>query len=273
MAIFIIEAHENENITNVFDALYWSFITITTVGYGDISPITTAGRVVSFVIVIMGITMISFATSVIVSAFSERLNELKEDREAEKLRSEEEFLIICGYGQISKIFIKELLEDEENRIPYVILDKDCERVKEATNEGYNAICDDASRYDVLKRFYTPEAKITLLALTGSDIENIYISLNAKSISKDINVIARASSNKLINRYKRAGANRIVLPYEIASSMLVASIVYPTMYKAINSILNFKDFLNKLDGGFYCKQQEILCGIKPRLIWREIGLLN
>lgn len=79
-----------------------------------------------------------------------------------------------------------------------------------------------------------------MALTGSDIENIYISLNAKSVSKDIVVIARSSSAKLFNKYKRAGADRVVLPNEIASSMMVASILHPTMYKAINAILNSKD---------------------------------
>jgi len=236
LSIYILEASENKNINTLFDGLYWSFITITTVGFGDISPVTTAGRVISFVIVLMGITMISFATSVIVSAFSEKLDELKEDRVADHLVNNKEFLIVCGYGQIAKIFLREL----KDNMPYIVLDKDEQRVQEAISDGHKAICDDASRYEVLKRFYNKESKITLLALAGSDIDNIYISINAKSISKDIDVIARASSSRLINRYKRAGADRVVLPNEIASSMLVASIVYPTMYKAINAILNFKD---------------------------------
>jgi len=101
---------------------------VTTVGYGDISPVTIYGKIVSFVIVIMGITMISFATSVIVSAFSERLDELKEDRVAEQLTLNKEFLIICGYGQISKIFLREYLQsferEEKEALPYIILDKD-----------------------------------------------------------------------------------------------------------------------------------------------------
>lgn len=237
LAIYILEEVDNKNINSLFDAMYWSFITITTVGYGDISPVTTAGKVLSFIIVVMGIVIISFATSVIVSAFSEKLNELKEDRVADDLVNNKEFLIICGYGQISKFFLKEIKKEQ---IPYIVLDIDQSRVQDALTDGHDAICDNASRYEVLKRFYNKEAKITLLALTGSDIENIYITLNAKSVSKDISVIARASSTSLFSRYKRAGADRVVLPYEIASSMLVASIIYPTMYKAINAILNFKE---------------------------------
>ena len=237
LAIYILEEAENQNISSLFDALYWSFITITTVGYGDISPVTTSGKVVSFVIVIMGIVIISFATSVIVSAFSEKLDQLKEDRVADELTNHKEFLIVCGYGQIAKFFLKEI---RSINTAYIVLDKDWQRVQEARNDGHDAICDDPSRHEVLKRFYNEESRVTVLALTGSDIENIYISLNAKSVSKDISVIARASNHNLISRYKRAGADRVVLPYEIASSMLVASIIYPTMYKAINAILNFKE---------------------------------
>jgi len=253
LAIYILEETINKNIESLFDALYWSFITITTVGYGDISPITTPGKVLSFIIVVMGIVIISFATSVIVSAFSEKLNELKEDRVADDLVSNKEFLIICGYGQISKFFLKELKKDNT---PYIVLDKDQIRIQEALNDGHDAICDNASRHEVLKRFYNKDSKITLLALTGSDIENIYITLNAKSVSKDISVIARASSTNLYSRYKRAGADRIILPYEIASSILVSSIIYPVMYKAINAILNFKE-VSKIDEIFVTTESLIM----------------
>ncbi len=239
IAIYILEDQQNPNIKNLFDALYWSFITITTVGYGDISPATTAGRSVSFIIVVLGITITSFATSVIVSAFAEKLDELKEDRVAEQLQNSKEFLIICGYGQLAKVFLQ-YHKEENNYINYVVLDKDEKKVQEAITDGHFAINDDASRYEVLKRFYNKDAKITLLALTRSDIENIYITLNAKVISKDIRVIARANNYNVIRKYKRAGANRVVLPNDIASSMLVASISYPIAYKAINAILHSRD---------------------------------
>ncbi len=240
ISMYIAEGNKNDNINDLFDALYWSFITITTVGYGDISPVTTPGKIISFVIIILGIVMISFATSVLVSAFSEKLNELKEERIAEHISENNSFLIICGYGQIARIFLQQYAKISNK---YIILDVDKNRVAQAINDGHNAIADDPSRFVVLNRFYNKNSKITVLALTGSDVENIYISLNAKAVSKDIEVIARASSHKLYNKYMRAGADRIILPNEIASSMMVASIVRPVMYKAINAILNYKDVAN------------------------------
>jgi len=239
IAIYILEDQKNENIQNLFDALYWSFITITTVGYGDISPVTTAGRSVSFVIVILGITMISFATSVIVSAFSEKLDEIKEDRVAEQIKLSEEFLIVCGYGQLAKVFLNQYLQNNKSA-NYIIIDNNEQKVEEARADKHFAVRDDASRYDVLRKFYNENSKITLLALTRSDIENIYISLNARVVSKDIRVIARANSFNVMKKYKRAGVDRVILPNNIASSMLVASISYPIAYKAINAIMHSYD---------------------------------
>jgi voltage-gated potassium channel len=77
IAIYVFEEHINPEINTLFDALYWALITITTVGYGDISPVTHEGRTISMIVIVAGIAMISFVTSVIVSAFSEKLIQLK----------------------------------------------------------------------------------------------------------------------------------------------------------------------------------------------------
>jgi len=188
IAIYVLEERINPNIESLFDAIYWALITISTVGFGDIAPVTDEGRTISIVIIVFGIAMISFATSVIVSAFSEKLNEVKESRIIEKINKSESFLIICGYGQMTKMFLRQ--NHNENN-DYIILEKDSERVEAARRMGYDVVHEDASRTEVLQRFNTKYAKITLLCLTNSDVENIYITLTAKSISKKIEVIVRA----------------------------------------------------------------------------------
>ena len=76
--IYVFEGNgTNPNISSFFDAVYWALITITTVGYGDITPVTTEGRAVSMLIILTGIGAISFLTSIIVSAFNEKLPEIK----------------------------------------------------------------------------------------------------------------------------------------------------------------------------------------------------
>ncbi len=237
IAIYVLEEKLNPNIDSLFDALYWSLVTISTVGFGDISPVTTEGRSISMIIIISGIAMISFATSVIVSAFQEKLNEVKESRTIDRINKSKEFLIICGYGQMTKMFLR------KNDLPpnsYIILEMDAERVEAARKEGYSVIQENASRTEVLKRFNVNHAKITILTLTASDVENIYITLTAKSISRKIQVIARASHHNMVKKFEHAGADHVILPNEVVNNMIHIAITQPTMYKALHAVLTGKD---------------------------------
>jgi len=236
IAIYVFEETQNPHINTLFDAIYWALVTISTVGYGDISPVTHEGRVVSMLIIVSGLAMISFVTSVIVSAFSEKLTELKDNRVIEEINTKDAFLIICGYGQLVKMFLR---QEQELNYPYVILEKDPQKVKQALKDGYNAIEEDASRYDVLSKFNIKYAKITVLCLTQSDIENIYITLNAKSLSKDIKVIAKAIDENMERKYLLAGADHVLKPSHVANVMLVTAISQPIMYNALEAILTGK----------------------------------
>jgi len=240
MAIYILEAGKNDNINSLFDGLYWAIVTISTVGYGDISPVTDVGRSISVLIIISGIAMISFVTSVIVSAFSERLGELKEYRIIERINKEESFLIICGYGQLTKMFLR------QNRFdigPYVIMDNDAERAAAAVKDGYVAIHENASSFHSLSKFNSKRCMITILALTSSDVENIYITLNAKSISRRIKMVARVNNPENINKFSYAGADELLMPNMIANTMIYTAITQPTMYKAMHAILTGKSMAN------------------------------
>ncbi|BAF72529.1 potassium channel family protein [Sulfurovum sp. NBC37-1] len=236
IALYVLEEHINPNIDSLFDSIYWALITITTVGYGDISPVTDLGRSISMLIIVSGIAMISFATSVIVSAFSERLSEIKEDRIIKQINKSRSFLIICGYGQMAKMFFRQKNEKIDN---YIILDKDPKRVEQAHKDGYQAIVEDASRFETLKKFNVEHSNITVLSLTGSDVENIYITLNAKSISRRIRVIARVNNMNIVSKFKYAGADHLLMPNQVANTMIRTAITQPTMYKAIHAILTGK----------------------------------
>jgi len=237
IAIYVLEEKTNPNINSLFDAMYWALVTISTVGYGDISPVSPEGRSISIIMIIIGIAMISFATSVIVSAFSEKLDELKENRIIERINKSDSFLIICGYGQMTKMFFRQGKIDEDS---YIILEKDPQRVEAARKDGYNAIMEDASRSEVLKKFNTEHARITILCLIADDIENIYITLSAKSLSRHIRVIVRASSRAMIRKYEHAGADHILLPHEVVNNMIHIAITQPTMYKALHAVLVGED---------------------------------
>jgi voltage-gated potassium channel len=146
---------------------------------------------------------------------------------------------------MTKMFFRLAKKEMKN---YIILDKDPDRVAEAIQGGYKAIKDDASRHDTLERFRTVNSKVTILCMSHDDVENIYITLNAKSISRDIKVIARAGSFDMIKKYERAGADHILLPNEVASRMMMSAILRPRVYEAIHGILtgDEKALLDEID---------------------------
>jgi len=257
IAIYVFEEKSNENINSLLDAFYWALITISTVGYGDISPVSVEGRVVSMLVIIAGIAMISFVTSVIVSSFSEKLNELKENRLVEEINKHEDFMIICGYGQMTRMFLRQYHQEYKNR--YIIIDNDKNKIDEALKEGYRAIFEDASRHDVIAKFNVNYANITLLALTGNDVANVYIILNAKALSPKIKVITRASDEKIAKKCQLAGADHVVRPNVVANKMLLTAITQPVMYRAIYAILTGQH-LAQLDE-ILVKEHQKLIGLK------------
>jgi len=119
---------------------------------------------------------------------------------------------------------------------YIILEKDAHKVALAQKDGYAAIQEDASRFQTLQKFNAQNSQITELCLADNDIENIYIALNAKAVSRKIRVIARASTKKISSKFKFAGVDYVLLPNTVANSMVHAAIAEPIMYKAMRGIL-------------------------------------
>jgi len=123
--IYVMEVNSvGSSIKTLFDAFYWSIVTISTVGYGDISPITPAGQFVAIVVIIAGIAVLAFTTSIVVSAFNEKLDETKEMKIINDIAKIKKLYIICGYENIAKEVAKQLIKNHH----ILVLDEDPERI-------------------------------------------------------------------------------------------------------------------------------------------------
>ncbi len=234
--IYVFEAHENPKIDNLFDAIYWSLITISTVGYGDITPVTKEGKVLTMILIVFGIGFISFATSIIASAFTEKLEELKAERVVRTIKSMADVYLICGYSNEAEILCERFAKENQD---FVVVDIDEERINKATMRGYIAIKGDITQKEFLKNL--DKEKISkVFILTNNDISNAFMTLSIKAFFKDdIEIIALANDESNISKIQKAGADYVVVPTSVTSLLIAEYIGHPITFEVIDAILTEK----------------------------------
>ena len=218
---YILEYGVNEKISSYLDAIYWALVTISTVGYGDISPITDTGKIIAMFGIVFGIGMISFVTSVMVSAFSERFDELRNTDNIRLVAKMKQAVIINGYGHLGLSVARKL--QQRGEYEPVIVDKSEENVTKARKDGYRAICADGSSAKIIKDLYKAKNITAMLTLTSSDIDNIYFILNAKSVVPDAIIYARMNEHHLKKQYKATKVDAILEPYEVVDTKALSYI--------------------------------------------------
>jgi len=238
---------------NFFDAVYWSMITLSTVGYGDITPLTSEGRVIAMALIISGIGVMAFSTSIVVSAFQERMTDLRELRVLGDLDRMHGYTVICGYGRVGQVVVERLAAD---KAPFVIIDRDAGRIREATIKGYPAIHGDAASDELLRKAGIEERAARVLCITGDDMTNVFVTISARQMNSGLQVISRANRKEVVNKLKLAGADHVVAPFEIAGLMASEYIGKPVAFEAIHGILSGEhdvilDTLPVHNGSFIC----------------------
>lgn len=234
VAIYLFEAEAPDSrVQSLMDALYWAVITLTTVGYGDIVPVTTEGRVVAMVLVFAGIGVISFATSIVVMAFHEKMRELHDHRVYAEVERRSDLTIVCGFGRIGQVVAQRLAAADE---PFVIIDKDIGSVDEARRRGYLALAGDATDGALLANLGLGRHARRILCLTHDDVSNVYITLTACQAAPDILIVSRANKAETVRKLTQAGATHVVRPYEVVARMAAEFIGQPVAFDALYDVV-------------------------------------
>lgn len=213
---------------NAWDAFYMTIITVTTVGYGYPGghDLTRAGQAFTVVLLLGGVgaalyTFTLLATVVVEGGLPKRLQRRKHAR---MLESVTDHFIICGYGRIGSIIAAQL---QRQGVPFVIIERDPDRLQEAIEAGALAVEADASREDVLKKVGIDRAR-GLIAAVGTDAENVYTVLSARVLRPDLYIVGRAETDDATVKLKRAGADRVVSPYQIGAVQIAQTALRPAV---------------------------------------------
>ncbi|XOF33068.1 MAG: potassium channel family protein [Candidatus Electrothrix sp. YB6] len=213
--------------TGFLDGLYLTIITITTVGYGDIAPVTQPGRLFTVLLIFSGVGYVMYLFSQITEAMVEGgFQRFVEKRKMHKKMSRlHDHYIVCGFGRIGQEICSIL---RENSRPFVVIENEDEVVREIDELGYIELQGDASDDDVLIEAGIKEAR-GLVAVVSTDADNLYITLTARGMNPDLFILTRSSGTPGVARkLERAGASKVISPYSIGARRMAQLIVRPTV---------------------------------------------
>ena len=207
-----------------FDGFYMVLTTITTIGYGEIHPLSHAGRIFNTFIIVAGVglalLLIGVATQALLefelqSVFGRR----RMERDIGRLSAH---YIICGAGRVGRSAARELARKPA---PFVIIDSSQEKLSRYSDEGWLTVVGDATQEKVLREVHIERAR-GLVAATTTDATNVYIILTARGLNPKLKIIARASEEDAEKHLLTAGADSVVSPYNFAGYRIAQSFLRP-----------------------------------------------
>ncbi|MBX7170830.1 MAG: potassium channel protein [Pyrinomonadaceae bacterium] len=219
---------------SLLDSIYLATETVTTVGYGDVSPKTVPGRIFAIFFMLIGggtvlYALTSLVQGIIQSEFFSILNNRRKTKEMEKLNNH---FIVCGAGRVGRRIIRNL---ESQKMPFVVIEKDEKKVAEYIEKGDFVIVGDATSEEVLRRANVNRAK-GLASCLADDAANVYVVLTARGMNAYLHIVARAVEEEAEPKLIRAGASRVVAPTIIGSQTMARALLKPAIADFMDSIV-------------------------------------
>jgi voltage-gated potassium channel len=206
------------------ESLYMTVITITTVGFAEVHPLSSAGRVFTMALTLVGVfTLFYFATAAIRAIVSgEVRGDIGRQRMEHMLTDLRDHVIVCGFGRMGRYVCAELSASTH---AFVAIDKSASALEGFQMAHGIALAGDATADSVLRRAGIEHARV-LVVLTAADSDNLYITMSARLLNDKLLIVSRAEEQGTQKKLLRAGANRVIAPYVIAGQTVVQAVERP-----------------------------------------------
>jgi voltage-gated potassium channel len=211
---------------SLFDSFYMTFLTISTVGYGEVHPLTAPGRIFASFIIVLAIgtaiyTVTRLGQVILEGELQGVLGRKRMKKEVAKLK---DHYIVCGLGRIGKPVADGL---QAEGYPLCVVEADHELEGALQDSGHLYLIGDATDESVLQSAGLDRAR-AILALLASDAANLFLTITAKELSPSVIIIARASEDKVEPRLKRGGADKVISPYQSACARALHAAIRPAV---------------------------------------------
>ena len=253
------------------DALYMTVITLTTVGFMEVHPLSAEGRLFTMALLLVGVFTLFYAATAIIQAVvgGEVRGDLGRQRMERVLTQIEDHIIVCGFGRMGQLVCAEF---SARAIPFVVVDSVA-----AVLEGFRLphgipLTGDATSDEILKRAGVERARC-LVTLASSDADNLYITMSARLLSDRLHIVARAGSEEAGGKLARAGASRVVSPYVIGGQRVSLAVLRPAVLDFLE-LATRHDYLELQIEEIRIQGGSALAGasVKDSRIRQELGII-
>jgi len=229
---------------SLFESLYMTVITLSTIGYKEVRPLSDAGKLFTIIFIFFGVGVVAYViNNGIRVVFEGEIQKAFGRRKLEKkLKSMKNHYIVCGYGRMGRIICKEL---RAKGVPVVVIEK--ERQEQDDDTGNVFVYGDATRDEFLKDAAIERAK-GLISVLSTDAQNLYVVLSARGLNPDLLIVARAGDEGSERKLLRAGADRVVSPYYIGGLRIAHTVLKP-------AVVDFLEFATR-SGNLELQLEEI-----------------
>jgi voltage-gated potassium channel len=220
---------------NLIDAFYMTVITVSTVGFGEVHPLSSTGRLFTSGLIFFSLGSLAWVGSNLARFIfdGELITYLKTYRVDKKIMKLKNHVIIVGYGRNGE---QAAIELREHGMDFVVIDKRenvINRIREDENLLY--IQGDATHEEVMSRARVEHAN-ALIATTPNDADNVFVVLTARSMNPALKIVSRASEMQSVIKLKRAGASNVIMPERIGGQRMAKLVTQPDVVEFIEYIL-------------------------------------
>ncbi|MDQ1328075.1 MAG: Potassium channel protein [Candidatus Poribacteria bacterium] len=238
LGMYIVETGKNSNVKSLGDAFWWGIVTIATVGYGDIFPITVSGRIIGAIMMIFGVGFLGMFTATIASVFIER--KMRLDRGVKALKNLNEHILLCGWNYSADVIISEIHTDNKEKDIVIIANLNENPVNE---DHVHFIKGDSTDINKLEMacFRTASVAIVLhdesTPNNSGDGQSILTVLAIKHEQPSVYVCIQLMNESNMSHCQRAGADEVVITGGLTSKLLVQAALDHGVTKVITELLS------------------------------------
>jgi voltage-gated potassium channel len=207
------------------NALYMTVISITTVGFQEVFPASTAGRIFTIFVILSGLGVFFYVAGTIVEvAIEGRIRAILGRRKMKTLAKMKNHTVIVGFGRMGELICRDL---SLQKVDFILLESNAERFAAAEERGYHVLLVDATSENALDLASVSQARV-FVSVLSNDADNIFTVLSARDLNPDLFIITRAFDKATEKKLYKIGANRVISPYELSANRIVNIVTKPNV---------------------------------------------